>query len=349
MKKILLTALSFLSLANFNAQISLSYSVNSPIAGEAYLVDTYDTTSAINLSLGANQAWDFSTNTVSANNSYPVSYQAASSYVSSPAGSNLIESRNTQKYFLKTSSSKMEVIGYSDASNSFHVPESEAITYRNWPMNFGDNYIDTGDGFYTTSVQNLPSNGSLSPNAKGRVSGYGTLKVPDGTIYNNVLLVVDTIAYDISYAPSSGVLAGLGTTVVSYKFYSATKKFPVLNFTFTTSTQYAFNLSPFQTLLWNVDKLLDIEYNKSESLSSLEENSSLALGVYPNPSSDLVNVALKESANIQLIDVNGTILNEIFMNEGLNQIDMSHYTQGVYFLHSITTEGKTAVVKLIKE
>ena len=84
------------------------------------------------------------------------------------------------------------------------------------------------------------------------------------------------------------------------------------------------------------------------------------LQLYPNPTSDLVNVQLTinneqlEGANIQLFDVYGRLLEVIKMADArgasvqTTQIDLSQYAMGVYFVKAVA-EGKViAVRKVVK-
>ena len=85
-----------------------------------------------------------------------------------------------------------------------------------------------------------------------------------------------------------------------------------------------------------------------------------AMKLYPNPTSDLVNVQLTmnneqlESIDIQVFDVYGRLLEVINMADAhgaspqTTQIDLSRYAKGVYFVKA-ASEGKViAVRKVVK-
>jgi hypothetical protein len=55
-------------------------------------------------------------------------------------------------------------------------------------------------------------------------------------------------------------------------------------------------------------------------------------GVYPNPTTDILNVNTKEDASIQLFDINGRIVYQNFLAAGNHKLDVSSYGKGVYIL-----------------
>lgn len=86
----------------------------------------------------------------------------------------------------------------------------------------------------------------------------------------------------------------------------------------------------------------------------------MQMAVYPNPTSDLVNVQLtinNEQLNeidIQLFDVYGRLLEVVNMADArgaslqTTQIDLSRYAQGVYFVKAVSEEKVIAVRKVVK-
>lgn len=89
-------------------------------------------------------------------------------------------------------------------------------------------------------------------------------------------------------------------------------------------------------------------------------DTAISLQLYPNPTSDLVNVQLtinNEQLNeidIQLFDVYGRLLEVVNMADArgaslqTTQIDLSRYAQGVYFVKAVSEEKVIAVRKVVK-
>lgn len=85
-----------------------------------------------------------------------------------------------------------------------------------------------------------------------------------------------------------------------------------------------------------------------------DHNLNTSMNVYPNPTSDKVNVQLTEydsqsnNMEIQLFDIYGKLLQTVpASNENL-QINLSSYAQGVYFIKAVSEGNMLAVRKMVK-
>jgi hypothetical protein len=67
--------------------------------------------------------------------------------------------------------------------------------------------------------------------------------------------------------------------------------------------------------------------------------------VFPNPTSTILNIEVKEQAQISIVNVLGDVVLTQTIN-GLSKIDVSSLTSGVYFIQD-SKSGKA--VKFIKE
>ena len=349
MKKILLSILSLVSIIEANAQFNLTYITHAPHAGDAYTVIGYDTTASFQLGLGADQSWDFSTiTTANTQNNATIAYSDATNNQAAPTGSTIIESKNAITFYYKGSTNMLEILGYTDASSHFSVPENSGITARNWPYAYSNSINDQGNGTYSTSIQNVPSTGNISPQFNSKFAGYGTLKAPDGTIYQNVILVVDSLIYSIDFIPQPGVNAGAGTNQFSYKFYIENEKFPVVNMITTYNTQFAF--SGMNVLLWEQQKTTIIEQKSAEMLVGngindlVKENVTL----YPNPANNYISLKSNNIKTVEIININGTSVKQINGNE-LNNINIETLSNGMYTVKMIDFNDQPSFTKLIKQ
>ncbi|MDX2173190.1 MAG: T9SS type A sorting domain-containing protein [Bacteroidota bacterium] len=86
------------------------------------------------------------------------------------------------------------------------------------------------------------------------------------------------------------------------------------------------------------------------SCTGLNENSNFLSMVktYPNPSSGLYTIDAPYQMQISVINVLGKKILEQTIFEGKNQIDLSNYVSGIYFL-SVKGKAKESVIKLIKD
>jgi hypothetical protein len=95
----------------------------------------------------------------------------------------------------------------------------------------------------------------------------------------------------------------------------------------------------------NVDPTVIYNTNcTSTSLNSLNDNL-LKMNIYPNPTSSLLYIEVKEQKQLSVVNVLGDIVLKQTIN-GLSKIDVSNLTSGVYFIQD-SKSGKA--IKFIKE
>ena len=87
------------------------------------------------------------------------------------------------------------------------------------------------------------------------------------------------------------------------------------------------------------DRQLGVSGNKNEE-------SRHEVRVYPNPTSDLVNIETTEATQIELLDLQGRLLQSFTVN-GLYTLPLSAYSQGTYVLKLKMQEG-TQTIKVVK-
>jgi len=86
---------------------------------------------------------------------------------------------------------------------------------------------------------------------------------------------------------------------------------------------------------------------KSNAALDVKDIKTVDVSIYPNPSSDFVNIRSKaDVASISLFSIDGKKLAEI---HGENRIDISAYSTGVYFLNIVLKDGITFKHKIIKK
>ena len=92
----------------------------------------------------------------------------------------------------------------------------------------------------------------------------------------------------------------------------------------------------------HVDCIYEYEYDE---MVSVEENS-IAFNVYPNPANDFINIEAENIDFVELYDIFGRKLYSE-ENSGHIKIDMSNYSNGIYFV-KLYSEGNTSVKKILK-
>ena len=73
----------------------------------------------------------------------------------------------------------------------------------------------------------------------------------------------------------------------------------------------------------------------------------LPIVIYPNPVRDIATLSEISPQHLTLYDCQGKVA--LTQNNQSNSIDMSQFSQGLYFLHIISDTGAVHVQKLIKQ
>ena len=81
--------------------------------------------------------------------------------------------------------------------------------------------------------------------------------------------------------------------------------------------------------------------------TSVEKVSRPTLNLYPNPAVNTIQINIGTTATVEIYTTNGTRVQKTAINPG-EFIDVSHLSQGLYFIRVITGE-KTETVRMIKK
>lgn len=92
------------------------------------------------------------------------------------------------------------------------------------------------------------------------------------------------------------------------------------------------------------------QINLTETLSNDEFEGTTALSIFPNPTTESIEINGLEQARISKFTIFNTIGKEVFSAENLlsNKIDVSQLNSGIYFI-SIANEGQVQTLKFIKK
>lgn len=88
--------------------------------------------------------------------------------------------------------------------------------------------------------------------------------------------------------------------------------------------------------------------NTCATLSNTGFESVSNLKIYPNPSTGIFNLEVKDEVTVTIFDLVGKQIKTQQLGVGESAIDISNYTTGVYLLKAIGTNGQITVYKLIK-
>ena len=74
------------------------------------------------------------------------------------------------------------------------------------------------------------------------------------------------------------------------------------------------------------------------------ENNEVAFVLYPNPAEYYITIESIKDAEVKIYSVNGQMLSQQNISEGINKIDLSNLNSGMYFISVNDT-----MVKVVKK
>lgn len=99
----------------------------------------------------------------------------------------------------------------------------------------------------------------------------------------------------------------------------------------------------------NFNKTYYETLEKKELISELEQDENNNIKVYPNPTTDFINVELKQKSksSFQISDINGRTILQGKLNELINKIELNNQRAGIYLLTIINSENNETETKKI--
>jgi hypothetical protein len=85
--------------------------------------------------------------------------------------------------------------------------------------------------------------------------------------------------------------------------------------------------------LFDLDAVVAVNWQETEGFNQND------LGCYPNPVNDCLNIQVWVSGTVRLYSLNGRLIYENQISEGLNEIEMTSFSQGIYVLRFSTSTG----------
>ncbi|MCC6370429.1 MAG: T9SS type A sorting domain-containing protein [Bacteroidia bacterium] len=320
MKKLL--AFSFLVLSIFVRSQTLTQTYNEPKVGDSdpeFLMDTTDLTVSMPISVtGSNCVWNFTaltTSTLIFNNYLaPSAVPSASAYT----GCSVVQQSGPSYTFIKsvaTPSAQTELLGLTLPLGSVNFTNS-GIAAR-YPMSYGFTLSDNVAGAFTSTI----TNGACSGNLTTAVDGLGTINLPQGKTFSNVLRVKTVL--NLSLLAGFIPIATVKQTIYSY--YHISEKFPVLNINY-TSMQITGSTSP------TISASVSGNANIITGLKNTVEPDNLSFSVFPNPAKDVLHLSLPENYKTGRIKIYNNLSQLVFEGELAEKIYTEQLIKGYYYI-----------------
>lgn len=336
MKKIYLSIFTIVLMLSANAQLTLTKSFNEPILGDVDTQIGHDSVGVLPKNTGANQVWDFSaltTNTV-------VEVGTFTTVASTPSGASfssatLAEDDGQGGYtYAKATATQYELVGIVDPNITLNFTNTAIAAI--WPVTMGYTNNDTFSGSASSGTMTGTSTGTINTVA----SGTGTLMIPGGATFTNVLQIKTHQQVNLSL-----VFGFVTATVVAtdYNYYHSSQKFPILTVSYSDITGAFTSTSA------------TVKINNNVVTGINDVNFDATFSIYPNPAKHNVNVKLHNETNanctIEIINSIGQVAQSIDLgsdSEISNNISISDLSSGVYMVKTILGD-KISSRKLIVE
>jgi hypothetical protein len=239
-------------------------------------------------SIGANQTWDFSQQIFSNLGSCDIVDVSTTYFATDFPTANWSFTVGPWTSYFEITPSEMnnQALNISSTSGAGDYRDNPRKVLQ-FPFDFLDSYVDTY------------MEGGSSNDLTVTYEGYGTLIMPDGFTYTNVVRVREE--------ESNGV--------VLTKFYTVQ---PLMNI--------AMHFSSNTVLSW-------VQTPVNLGIEEMQEG---RISVYPNPANDLITLTLSESSSgtLTVYAADGRkLLTQEINDSSAETIDMSSFAEGLYYIH----------------
>ena len=319
MKHIYLLFTLFAASFSSFSQVTIQASDINPFLGETFT--SYKTNAVSVGPTGLNVTWDLSQMVSSSSQISTV----ASANTSFPLSNSTTNIDDLSKIYSLNNSSGQFI--YGDLEGTTLITYTDPMQMMAFPMT--STLVASDNHVASFSISGLTFNrvGTTSI----LCNSYGTLITPEGT-FTDVLRVRLQMDYVDTY-----VGGPLNYSVIAYAWYKAGIHKELASVVEITSPQ-------------GVNSYGQYLETSSLGVKQIESND---FTVYPNPTSDEINVSFdktEEIKTIKVLNLNGEVVKEFtsFQNNSV-RLNVENLNEGIYFLNITTVDDETKIVKFIKE
>lgn len=121
----------------------------------------------------------------------------------------------------------------------------------------------------------------------------------------------------------------------------------IYEFTATLNTKYDVTGPVYFSFdYYKIEPRSALDVTISTSIENIKEN---PISIYPNPATDIVKIKTNNNSTINIINVVGKTIYNSNVPQNETTIDVSTWSQGIYFVNIINENGKKNSYKLIKQ
>ena len=355
MKTILIASVLIILSIGLRAQTTLTYANNALTIGDSYNfqeIQFPDPGSA-----GPNQIWDFSKIQFTGKSPVGTMQSPAIPKMDGIADYNLSLLENGYDYFLNSSETRLEELGYVNNDLKITLKYSDPVIKMQYPFSYGGQFTDHFIGIANASeINKIDFFGDNTVSA----DGFGTLILPDRIIENSLRVKSVKTGLQVNMCGTADV------NIVKYNWYAAGYRYPVLSLTITENRPSIGAVQIIKTAFTNTqqpNKNITISGNKTVASTTVPSSQNLkpevSVSISPNPFTDKLNYSyfLNEplKVSIELYSMGGKNISwlvkdqvqPVGMQTGELVAAMYNLTSGVYFIR-FTFDKQVVIQKVVK-
>jgi len=246
--------------------------------------------------------------------------------------------------YFETNANSINRWGYSASSSIYYNGSFARYTFPITPgviqsQSYTGRMTSLGAGEDSVTIDN--GNYQANPDA------FGTLSLPplvfggQPEVFDSVVRVHVTESFAIKAWLFGSPAVSINVTDDYYFFFDNETQEPIVIYGVTTDDQGS---APITVLRYQPIA----GTGTAGSTNSVNELTESAFELFPNPTSTQVNVSFKESSDrrINLISLDGKIIETISTSELTAQFNVSELTSGTYFVE-VTTNGKKSMKRVV--
>lgn len=346
MKKVSLSTILLMGMMSQNNAQTLNQNTHAPAVGDVYTFQYADpATLPANLgNPGTGNTFNFSTLSVYPGNSTSTGTTVASTgSASAYPNANVAVKTGTDNTFYNSQSNKLEFYGGSLTLGGYPV----TLTYTTpavfglYPMSLGT----TNTGTVAGTINAMSNNGNFIGTVSFTADATGTLVVPGGANYVNVIRVQtqQNMTFTVSFIQGT-------ITVNQYDYYAPNySNFPNPNNNWPVLTVQQSTVS---STVGGTSAQTTVTINSNYQTLSVNNNSpfiftSSELQISPNPANDYVQLqSARPVKSVEIFDITGKSIKKVNLSSSM-LLNCSDLHNGIYFIRLEEETGKIVTKKLI--
>ncbi len=297
MRKLYISIVCVVFAATLQAQTVLTYQTHGLVADH---VNEMKITKYVNPGTeGRNVVWDFRTLELVKDFTGTLDDPAFSKGSGVFIESNAVLEEFGNYFFFKSNEVGIEQHGFMSSTGTTTIVYDQPFVKMRYPFSYGSSYAGSFGGTYNSNNRTL---GNIQGSYAVSGDGLGTLLLPGGNVYENVLRVKEVKSYTQSLNGRP-----YDVEIVTYRWYVNEHRFPILVLIKSSSFFSNNRTSESTQAAYNPVAITPLDVTTAESSNGLT--------VFPNPYKDQINIrfSIDKTSNVKLavFDLNGRLVKNL--------------------------------------